>query len=130
MADSIEGYLIDWGMWAGGFGRGGGYSTPHARLMTQGVSLRSVEDYSYLPPEIELIERAIAQLGIRHRYLKKLIFYRYLYKLQPEEIATQFSKPKAEILSGLERGRDWIGDWLDAQEQITRNLGKLAISNR
>jgi hypothetical protein len=114
--DSIEGRLTDWGLWAGGFGRGSGYSTPHARMITLGILPQaSPDNWSQFPPEIEQTERAIAQLKIHSKYLKTLIFQRYLYRLQVEEIATNLDRNKDEIERGLDKARDWIGDWLDYQ---------------
>lgn len=129
--DSIEHRLTVWGDWAGGFSRGGGYYTPLAKMIALGaIPQASPDNWSGLPPEIEITERAIAQLRLYHPYLKKLIFNRYLYKLQPEEIATNLGKSKDEITRGLDRGRDWIGDWIDSQQAIRANLQRLAISDR
>ena len=115
--DSIEARLTDWASWAGGYGRGSGYSTPHARLIAHGTLLSaSSEEWSLFPPEIERTERAIAQLRLKHPYLKKLIFYRYLYRQQPEEIATNFDKPKEHIERGLSRALDWLHDYLQSLE--------------
>lgn len=129
--DATEHRLHTWGDWAGGFSRGGGYSTPMAKMIALGtITQASPDNWSNLPPEIELTERAIAQLKLYHPFLKKLIFQRYLYKLQPEEIATNIGKPKEYVISGLDKGRDWIGDWIDSHNQISNNLGRLAISDR
>lgn len=125
--DRIEGLLVEWGSWAGGFSRGGGYSNPmwnHLSKTSKGA------DFSEIPPHLEQIEKAVAHLRRHHPFLKKLIFQRYLYNLHPEEIATTCGQTKLFVQAGLDRARDWIGDWLDAQEAISKNLGKLAISNR
>lgn len=126
MADSTEARLIDWGSWAGGFGRGGGYSNPVWEHLAKGAAQQA--GWEHFPPEIEQTERAIAQLRIRSKYLKTLIFQCYLYRLTPEEIATNLDRSKDDIERGLARARDWIGDWIDSQEAIKNNLQALAKS--
>ena len=129
--DDTEARLTDWGMWAGGYGRGGTVPNILGRLIANGgIRCSTPDNWSHLPPEIEQTERAIAQLKLHSKYLKTLVFQRYLYKFQPEEIATNLDRPKDDILRGLDRARDWIGDWIDSQEEISRNLDRLAISNR
>lgn len=125
--DRIEVLLVEWGSWAGGFSRGTGYSNPmwnHLSKTSRGA------DFSEIPPHLEQIERAISHLRKHHPFLKKLIFQRYLYNLQPEEIAASCGQTTLFIKGGLDRARDWIGDWLEAHDEKSRNLGTLAISNR
>lgn len=117
MADSIESRLIDWGSWARGYSRGGTSSQPWVKAIAMGcIPQASPDNWSVFPPEIEQTERAIAQLRLKHPYLKKLIFFRYLYGNQPEEIATILNSNKEAIERGLAKGRDWIGDYLEALE--------------
>lgn len=114
--DAIEARLIEWGSWASGFGRGGGTTNILARhIANGGIRCASPENWAYLPPDIELTERAIAQLRLKHPHLKKLIFYRYLYHQQPEEMAANLGRSKEHIQIGLDKARDWIGDWIETQ---------------
>lgn len=126
--DSIEARLADWGSWAGGFGRGGSSSSPVWEHLAKGAAQQA--GWEHFPPEIEMTERAIAQLKIRSKYLKTLIFQAYLYRLTPEEIATNLDRSTADIERGLSNALDWIGDWIDSQEEISHNLQRLAISHR
>jgi hypothetical protein len=112
--DDIESRLTDWGDWAGGRSSGGGSSSPLARMIAQGSVRIGGEDHSEMPAEIEEIERAVAQLRLYSRYLKRLVFFRYLYHKTPEEIASYLDRNKADIQAGLDRARDWIGEYLDS----------------
>ena len=127
MGDSIDSRLVIWAQWAKGHGRGGGYTNILARhIANGGIRCATPDNWSKFPEDIELTERAIAQLRIRSKYLKTLIFQHYLYGLQPEEIATNLDRPKQDILNGLDRARDWIGDWIESQ--VSNNLQALVIS--
>lgn len=112
--DDIEARLTDWGEWASNYSEGSSRRSPLAIMIAQGTVRIGGADHSSLPADIEVMERAIAQLRLRHPFLKKLIFYRYLYRKTPEEIASFLDRDKISIQTGLDRARDWIGEYLDS----------------
>lgn len=125
--DDIEARLTDWGDWAGSHSEGRSTSSPLAVMIAQGTVRIGGKDHSEMPAEIEEMERAVAQLRLYSRYLKKLIFFHYIYHKPPEEIAAYLDRNTADIQAGLDRARDWIGEHLDSLQAAKNTLQKAPI---
>ena len=63
--DFIKARLTDWASWAGGYGRGSGYSTPHARLIAHGTRLRAIQ--ATLPLRLYHVQTPTQQRIAAHR---------------------------------------------------------------
>lgn len=86
-----------WGLWARS-NTLGGYMTPLARLTSRaGLTDRTTEQTGYIPERIEIMERAVARLGMNRPRLKKIIMRRYIGRITPEELSTDLNIPKVQV---------------------------------
>lgn len=97
MNDWVEADLMVWGQWARGNSLGG-YSTPLARLTSRaGLTDRTTEQTGYIPERIEIMEQAVARLGLKRPRLKKIIMRRYIGRITPEELGTDLNLPTVQV---------------------------------
>lgn len=123
MNDWVHDALFDWGLWARGHRLNTSTASPLARMMAMGA-LPAMSDHRYndspgfIPPDIESIERAVAQVGLQSRRLRRIIMRFYVSGWTIEQLATYEHTHKETVESWLHDARGRVASQIKLPEAV------------